>query len=108
MVGAGIGRREEHEDQVDRHAVDGAEVDRLRQAHEIAGDTAKRVQAAMWNGDAIAEAGGPQPLPLVQGGEHALVGHADPAPRNGGELVKQRLLIGSRERIVDGVRRQDA
>ena len=36
MVGAGIGRRQQQEDEVDRHAVDRLEVDRRRQPGEIA------------------------------------------------------------------------
>jgi hypothetical protein len=60
MIGASAGRRQQHDDKIDRLVIDRIELDRLVQPGEQGNDLIKAGDLAMGNGDAIAQAGRPQ------------------------------------------------
>ena len=66
VVGAGALRREQQEEQVDRLAVEGLEVDRLVEAREQAEQAVELRQLAVRDGDAVADAGRAEALALQQ------------------------------------------
>src|SRR4051812_32538970 len=57
MIGAGIGRRQDEEDEIDRKAVDRLELDRRRQPREEADDAVEPLHLGMGKGGTGAEAG---------------------------------------------------
>ena len=67
MVGARIERREQHEEQIDRQAIDRIEVDRPRELEEQAAHAAEIGHLGVRQGDAAAEAGRSQPFAFEQG-----------------------------------------
>ena len=64
MLGAGVGRRQQQEDEVDRRAVDRLVIDRRRKPRDQRIDPIELVQLAVRDGDAAAKAGRAQPLAL--------------------------------------------
>jgi hypothetical protein len=57
VLGAGIGRSQQHEDQIGRPLVDRLEVSRFQQAGKSAHRTIQRFDPRMWNRHALADAG---------------------------------------------------
>ena len=78
MLGAGVGRREEQEDEIDRAAVDRLVVDRLGKPREQAVDLRQAVDLAVRNGDALAKARRAELLALGEAGEDR--GRLEPEP----------------------------
>jgi hypothetical protein len=91
VLGAGVRRREEGEDQVHRTVVDGVELDRLFETHEDSPDAPQALESRMRDGDPVADAGRPGGLALDETFEH--VGRLQP--------VKTRRHLGDdRERLT--------
>ena len=70
MVGSGAFGCQQQEDQIDRLFVDGFEIDRPFQPGEDAEQAFDSNRLAVGNGDAIADAGGAQPLAFQLNIEH--------------------------------------
>jgi hypothetical protein len=95
MVGPGMLRRQQEEDQVDRLVVERFEIDRFVQPRKYADDVGQRRQPPVGYGNAAADARGPQVLALQQRVED--FPRVDPGQRGSllGELL-QHLLLGLR------------
>src|SRR5690606_30754218 len=103
MVGAGALRREQQEDEIDRLVVEGLEIERLRQTREQAENARQAGQLAMRDGDAVADAGRAELLPLEQRLEDlALVETGHPG-RLLGERLDDLLLAADLEGTDYGV-----
>jgi len=70
MLGSGIRRRKEKEDQVDLLAVDRLVFDRIRQTGEQAVDPAQTLDLAVRDGDSMAETGRAQSLTFADAREN--------------------------------------
>ncbi len=69
MIRAGIGRRQEKEDEIDRHIVDRLELDGCGKPREITENLRQALDLAMRYGDARSESGGsPRQLHRGYGG----------------------------------------
>ena len=107
MVGAGVGRRQQQEDEIDRQLVDRLEVDRRRQPGEIAEHAGQALDLAVRDGDAAAEAGRADLLARVEAAAIVLGRQAGQPRRRRGELLEQGLLVGRDQIGVDRRRRSD-
>ena len=107
MIDAGIRQRQQQEDQIDRQAVDRLEIDRLREAGEIAEHAGQAFDLSVRDGDAAAEAGRADLLAGIEAGDDVLGGNAARPPGRIGELLDQRLLVGGNQVVVDGVDGKD-
>ena len=101
MLGAGIGRGEEEEDEIDRQSVDRLEIDRLREPREIAEHAAQPLDLPVRNRGAGAEAGRADLLARIEAGDDVPRREAGQPRRGGGELLDQRLLVGGDQIVVD-------
>ena len=95
MLGAGIGRRQQQEDEVDRAAVDRLVIDRLAQPREQAIDPRQALDLAVRDRDALAEPGRAQLLALVEARQHRRRIDAEPLAGEIGELLQQRALVAA-------------
>ena len=64
MVGPGVFRGDQHENEIDRQAVQSLEIDRALEPCENAENPVALGELAMGNGDAVADPGRAQPLAL--------------------------------------------
>ncbi len=99
MVGAGALGRDQHEDDVDRLAVECVEIDRLLGAGEETDEAVDTRHPAVRDGDAIADAGRAEALALEQGFEQLAVRKARQRGGMLGKLLQSLLLaVGPQRR----------
>src|SRR5690606_10734507 len=108
LEGAGARRfgRGQQEDEVDRLAVEGLEVDRPFEPCEEAEQPVDPGRLAMGNGNAVADAGGAEALALEQRFEDVPFVEAGQLGRMCGQLLKGLFLAIDFERRQDGLRRK--
>ena len=107
MVGAGAFRRQQHEDQIHRLAVERLEIDRPIEPCEQPEQLVEPDELAVRNGDPVADSGRAQLLALQQGLENAAL--ALPGQLRGlrGKLLDRLLLAVDLQRRKDCVRRDE-
>src|SRR5512139_996329 len=96
MVGAGIGGREQEEDEIDGKPVDRGELDRRVEPREISEDAADTLELAVRDGDPAPEAGRAKALALVDARGDPFRRDAGEARGGGRKLLEQRFLVGDR------------
>src|SRR5690606_12835112 len=92
MIRTGAFRRQEQEDEVDRLVVQRLEVNGRLEPREEAGDLRKLLQLAVRDGDAIAHAGGAEPLALKDDVDDLTLRNSGDLCRSCCQLLKQLLL----------------
>ncbi len=107
MIGAGAFRREQQKHQIDRLAVERFEIHRPLQPREQAEHVAELRQLAVRSGDAVADAGGAELLPLQQDFENGLLVLPGEFGRLGGDLLQRLLLPVDLHGRDDRVRRNE-
>ena len=103
MLGAGIGRRQQQEDEIDRPAVDRLVVDRLGEPREQAVDPVQPLDLAVRDRDALAESGRAQLLALGEAGEDRGRVDAEPLRRRDWRAAAAATLVAARKRGLDRV-----
>ena len=104
MLGAGVGRRQEEEDEVHLASVDRLVVDRVRQAREQAINAVQAFDLAMRNGNALAEAGRAEPFALADARQDLASVEAEALRRDLRKLLQQGALVAARQRRLDRIK----
>ena len=104
MIGAGAFRREQEENQIDRLAVERLEIDRTIEPRKQPEQARQMRHLAVRYGDAIADGGRAQLLPLHQRFEDRALVLAGQHSGARGNLLQRLLLVVDFERRKDRVR----
>src|SRR5262249_29370176 len=107
VIGASVLGRQQQEDQVDRLAGEGFELDGVLQSGEDADDSGQRRQAAVGNGNAAPDAGRAELLALQQRVEDGSRLHTRQGGGPLGNLLQGLLFVLRLQGRVDRLRRNE-